>query len=464
MKPLELFSELTPSQKVELELRLDQQAAQRARYLSVLIAAGTLAFALNSVSALQIFKPSLTPSEIVLWRTFLGVIPFLLFFCLDYYPKLKKFANVRVFTVLYVFSFVLQALVDIWPIAWGGRADILLFVGSVNSIYICAAQILLALPGKHFMFMAILVICFIWVPITSIGALKSEDVFRMTVVNDISLAVGLGLSGSFIVSRLYQQLELLRLRFEIQSRAFLGKPLQRAIFDGKTQHLQAKKRDGFIAVVDIRDSTKLSRTHGQRWNNFFETFISHVSQTVEHYDGTYIKSTGDGFILAFGLFRDDIDLSDLPGIEEKEAHAKEEIWTDLTRSTLNCFEDIYQTFLQLSHEHFPKLNIKIGVGIDRGAVDSGVRGSQTHLEFDVWGDKVNIAAKIEALTKSLSSNEPDSVLTLALSPYASDYLTDYSTFQRVMLTDGQISGSPNIKWLLVRRFRRPSTISDTNAA
>ena len=449
----------SPEFVAELEKRLDQHASVRAKYLSLLISVGTLFFAVSSIDGLRQYESDLTALQIIVPRVFFGVLPFFTFAMLSFSTKYARFCSIRIFTYLFVGCFLTQAYFDIWRIAWGGRTDVLLFVGSVNAIYLCASQILLAPPKKHLPRLGILLGLLIWLPLVFIISQKAPPALRSILINDITLSIAIGLCGGYIVSKLYYEVELLRLRVETHSKSFLNKTVSRAIFEGKSELIAARPRNGFVAVVDIRDSTRLSLTHGPLWNKFFETYISHVARLVEDYEGTYIKSTGDGFILAFGIFRDDPDLSDIPGIEHKDSVATERIWEDLTLQVLRCFEDIYQTFMHLNLELIPTEPLRMAIGVDRGPINSGVRGDRDHSEFDVWGDKVNIAAKVEALSKDLTGADKDINFSILLSPYASDFVRDFRGFERVALTNVGVKGVPDIKWVLIKNKRRTSALT-----
>ncbi|MEM9980038.1 MAG: adenylate/guanylate cyclase domain-containing protein, partial [Cyanobacteria bacterium P01_D01_bin.2] len=48
--------------------------------------------------------------------------------------------------------------------------------------------------------------------------------------------------------------------------------------------------------------------------------------------------------------------------------------------------------------------LPIGIGLHSGSIVAGCLGTDGHLEFTVIGDTVNVASRLEALTKQVNSS------------------------------------------------------------
>jgi class 3 adenylate cyclase len=208
-------------------------------------------------------------------------------------------------------------------------------------------------------------------------------------------------------------------------------------------------------MMDIRDSTDLTKKHGAKWAEFNKEWLGEAREALANFGGTFVKSTGDGLLAAFGLFDDEDAVRDLPGLENQNKEADERRWACLTADTFSCLEHLFQKFEEISEKHFPGELMRLGCGLDRGQIYRGIRGSKTHREFDIWGDKVNMSAKLEGFGKEIASDfEPDSSL-LIVSPFAVDFLESVSGFKKVDLSGGLLN-KYGLKWVLVRSYSRIS--------
>jgi adenylate cyclase len=114
--------------------------------------------------------------------------------------------------------------------------------------------------------------------------------------------------------------------------------------------------------------------------NAFLRVMVHAVETQHR--GIINKFLGDGFMALFGIGDDGGD------------HADEAVATG--RDLLAALDGLNTTLTSEGRDA-----IKIGIGIHTGAAIVGSIGSPERLEFTAIGSAVNIASRIEALTKTL---------------------------------------------------------------
>ena len=139
-----------------------------------------------------------------------------------------------------------------------------------------------------------------------------------------------------------------------------------------------------IMFVDIRSFTQRTATlppaEAVRMLNGFLRVMVHVVET--RHTGIINKFLGDGFMALFGI-----------GVDG-ENHADEALATG--RDMLVALEELNATLAQEGREQ-----MAIGIGIHTGPAIVGSIGSPERLEFTAIGSAVNIASRIEALTKTV---------------------------------------------------------------
>jgi class 3 adenylate cyclase len=136
-----------------------------------------------------------------------------------------------------------------------------------------------------------------------------------------------------------------------------------------------ERRKVTVMFIDIRDFTPYAETHTAedtvaRLNALFEIVVPAVVDAGGHVN----KFLGDGALAVFGVPN---DISD---------HADAAVRTALT-------------IHRLVDERFSQ-ELRIGIGINTGVVIAGTIGGGGKLEFTIIGDAVNVASRVEQLTKT----------------------------------------------------------------
>ncbi|OBJ15814.1 adenylate/guanylate cyclase domain-containing protein [Mycobacterium sp. 1245801.1] len=136
-----------------------------------------------------------------------------------------------------------------------------------------------------------------------------------------------------------------------------------------------ERRDVTVMFVDVRDFTPFAEANTAedavaRLNALFEIVVPAVVDAGGHVN----KFLGDGALAVFGA----------PNDLERHADAAVNTAVSIHRRVAERFEG----------------ELRIGIGINTGKVIAGTIGGGGKLEFTLIGDAVNVAARVEQLTKT----------------------------------------------------------------
>ncbi|PYK30074.1 MAG: adenylate/guanylate cyclase domain-containing protein [Verrucomicrobia bacterium] len=142
-----------------------------------------------------------------------------------------------------------------------------------------------------------------------------------------------------------------------------------------------------VMFVDIRSFTARSaHLSPTKAVGLLNEFLREMVDAVEGENGGMInKFLGDGFMALFGIARD------------SRGHADQ---------ALGAAQSIQRTLEELNQQRSARGEdpIQIGIGINTGPAIVGSIGSPERMEFTVIGNTVNVASRIEALNKTLSTS------------------------------------------------------------
>lgn len=151
--------------------------------------------------------------------------------------------------------------------------------------------------------------------------------------------------------------------------------------------LAGETRMATVLFSDIRNFTALTvgrpPSEVLRWLN---EYLTAMEYTIKSHGGFLNKFIGDGIMVVFG-----VPLTEGPRV-------------DAAKATATALE-MHAQLERLNQAHaadsqFPQL--KIGVGIHSGLVMAGSVGSTDRLEYSVIGETVNLASRLESLTKNFN--------------------------------------------------------------
>jgi adenylate cyclase len=192
----------------------------------------------------------------------------------------------------------------------------------------------------------------------------------------IALLFALNMSyGYFIESRTKQQITRL-----------FGQYVPSKVVEEMVKHPESVSMDGesremTILFSDVRGFTSISeRMEPKQLSMLMNEFLTPLSRDIFKYRGTIDKYMGDCIMAFWGAPLPDKD------------HA---------RNAILAAVDM-QASLKALQPHFRERGwpeLQVGVGINSGRVIVGNMGSEERVAYTVMGDEVNLASRLEGLTK-----------------------------------------------------------------
>lgn len=137
---------------------------------------------------------------------------------------------------------------------------------------------------------------------------------------------------------------------------------------------------GTFLVFDLRGSTRRAERMGaKKFFPFLTELLADLSDLVHGLDGTLSKFTGDGFLAIFGC----------PDYSRTTAYN-----ALLCATHIRAHIAVFNSLLPAGEEP-----VRFGIGIATGTVFRGNIGNIHRFDYTVIGDPVNLAARLEQLTK-----------------------------------------------------------------
>ena len=165
--------------------------------------------------------------------------------------------------------------------------------------------------------------------------------------------------------------------------------------------LAAQTLTATVLFMDIRGFSSIAETLPSHqllpWlNQYFET----MTDCIMEHGGMVDKYIGDAIMAVFG--------APLPRTTPEEIQA--DAIAAIT-AALEMHQRLEMLNLHLRRQQLP--TIDFGIGIHTGLLTGGTVGSRHRLNYSVFGDTVNIAARIESMTKRLPESAPFKMLISA---------------------------------------------------
>lgn len=136
-----------------------------------------------------------------------------------------------------------------------------------------------------------------------------------------------------------------------------------------------------VLFMDVRDFTSISENMTpEQLSDYLNVFLTAMTEVIHECNGTIDKYMGDAIMAFWGA----------PIANDKHA-------SDACRAALKMRSRLEELNLELEKEGLPA--IYVGIGINTDTMFVGNMGSEFRTAYTVMGDAVNLAARLEALTK-----------------------------------------------------------------
>jgi len=168
-------------------------------------------------------------------------------------------------------------------------------------------------------------------------------------------------------------------------RTYLGDGPSEAVWNGTIQRGERTTLDAVVMFSGLRGFTALSDSSREREVfDALDAYFDVVVQSVEENGGDVLKFMGDGILSIFPI----------RATADRSHHCQNAVTA--ARGVL-----VGLAALNEIRADAGKPPLDIGIGINVGQVSYGNIGSPGRLDFTVLGGAVNVASRIEGLTKSL---------------------------------------------------------------
>ncbi|MBQ0783888.1 MAG: adenylate/guanylate cyclase domain-containing protein, partial [Amphritea sp.] len=145
--------------------------------------------------------------------------------------------------------------------------------------------------------------------------------------------------------------------------------------------LSGENRDMTIMFSDVRGFTRISeQLTPQQLTRMMNIYLTEMTRIIHQQRGTVDKYIGDAVMAFWGAPLNDNDHS-LHGLD----------------SALQMLQQLPDLNKRLVEEGLPE--IEIGIGVHSGTMSVGNMGSEFRMAYTVMGDAVNLASRLEGLTK-----------------------------------------------------------------
>ncbi|HEY5993692.1 MAG TPA: adenylate/guanylate cyclase domain-containing protein [Gallionellaceae bacterium] len=202
---------------------------------------------------------------------------------------------------------------------------------------------------------------------------------------DLPLAHSLMLvSGLFVLNMSYGYFFESRTKRQITS--LFGQYVPAALVEELSKRpeevsMESESREMTILFSDVRGFTSISEQLDPReLSHLMNEFLTAFTRVIHRHRGTIDKYMGDCIMAFWGAPL------------HSDSHARDAVYAGM-----EMFEALHQLQQEFKARGWPE--IRMGVGINTGKVVVGNMGSEVRVAYTVMGDAVNLASRLESISK-----------------------------------------------------------------
>ncbi len=166
---------------------------------------------------------------------------------------------------------------------------------------------------------------------------------------------------------------------QILSRYFSSDLIEKILSGAISAEIGGSIVTATILVLDVRGSTGLAeRMKPGDFARFLSDLFADFADLIYGQGGTIINFTGDGFVVGFGV--------------------PNKVGEDAQRAARAAVA-IRDHLAVYNEKRAAETPVRVGMGISSGEMFAGNIGSVHRLEYTVLGDPVNLASRLQSLTK-----------------------------------------------------------------
>ena len=154
----------------------------------------------------------------------------------------------------------------------------------------------------------------------------------------------------------------------------MSKKMEEINLDGEIKNMS-------VLFSDVRNFTTISENmEPKELTELINGFLTPITEIIHHQRGTIDKYMGDAVMAFWGAPLDD---------DKHALHAM--------NAAILMTERMHNLRQEFAARGWPE--IKIGVGVNSGAMNVGNKGSEFRVDYTILGDAVNLGSRLEGLTK-----------------------------------------------------------------
>lgn len=219
-----------------------------------------------------------------------------------------------------------------------------------------------------------------WVPISLITHLSLRLSHSLS-----SPFITLSLITATVLPQEWWNLKKIEIRLTNSFSSYVGKAVLNELKKSKHKNsLEPSSKEITVLIVDMQGYTKrIMELSLEESAELTRDFLSRLTAPIINNHGTLDKYTGDGLIAFWGAPLENKDQTDL---------------------AISCAEKMIEKINLWNQERsfLSKKPIKIRIGIERGFALVGDLGTNFRSTYTAVGDCINIASRLESLSKSIS--------------------------------------------------------------